>query len=138
MTETTLAVRHMFTMVVDGAEKPATRIKGGPAGDRMVFEVTGGTISGERISGHIVSPSGDWLYRYPDGSMHLDVRISIKTDDGADVLMQYEGKLGPNGARSAPTFLTSSDNYAWMNSIQAVGIGSFPEGQLTYEVYELL
>ena len=28
--------------------------------------------------------------------------------------------------------------YAWLNKIQAVGIGSIDDGKLAYEVYELL
>ena len=72
--------------------------------------------------------------------MHLDVRLSIRTDDDVDILMQYEGKMYEDGTpRSAPTFQTSMDGpYNWLNKIQAVGVGSFPDGKLVYEVYELL
>ena len=140
MPETSLPVRHLFSMAVDADLKGAARIKGGPAGDRLIAGVHGGTVTGERINGTIIGPSGDWLYRYPDGSMHLDVRISIRTDDGTDILMEYQGKIAGDGLpRSAPTFQTSTDgDYAWLNSVQAIGMGSFPEGKLVYEVYELL
>ena len=140
MPETSLPVRHLFSMAIDADLSSATRIKGGPFGSRMIASVDSGTVTGERINGTILGPSGDWLYRWADGTMHLDVRISIRTDDGTDILMEYQGKIVEDGTpRSAPTFQTSMDgDYAWLNKIQAIGIGSFPEGKLVYEVYELL
>lgn len=140
MSETSLPVRHLFTMAIDADLSTATRIKRGPAGSRMIASVDSGTVTGERINGTILGPSGDWLYRYADGSMHLDVRISICTDDGENILMEYQGKILEDGTpRSAPTFQTSIEGpYSWLNRVQAVGVGSMPEGKLVYEVYELL
>ncbi len=140
MPETSLPVRHLFTMAIDADMSSASKIRNGPAGDRIIASVIGGTVTGERVNGTVIGPSGDWLFRYPDGSLHLDVRLSIRTDDDTDILMQYQGKAQRDGPpRSAPTFQTSTDgDYAWLNSIQAIGIGSFPEGKLVYEVYELL
>ena len=140
MSETSLPARHLFTMAIDADLSAATRIKGGPAGSRLIASVDGGTVSGERIKGTIVGPSGDWLYRSADGAMHLDVRLSIRTEDDVHILMQYQGKILADGTpRSAPTFQTSMDGpYDWLNRVQAVGIGSFDDGKLSYGVYELL
>ncbi|WP_419920726.1 hypothetical protein [Candidatus Poriferisodalis sp.] len=44
----------------------------------------------------------------------------------------------PAPVSEEPPFTYLDGDYAWLNSIQAVGIGSFPEGGLVYEVYELL
>lgn len=140
MSETSLPARHLFTMAIEADLSNATRIRNGPAGSRIVASVDGGTVTGERINGTILGPAGDWLFRSADGAMHLDVRLSIRTDDDVDILMQYEGKMYEDGTpRSAPTFQTSMDGpYNWLNKIQAVGVGSFPDGKLVYEVYELL
>ena len=140
MSETSLPVRHLFTMAIDADLSSATRIKGGPFGSRMIASVDGGTVTGDRINGTILGPSGDWLSRSADGTMHLDVRISIRTDDEVDILMDYKGKILDDGTpRSAPTFETSMEGpYAWLNKIQAVGVGSIDDGKLAYEVYELL
>lgn len=51
-------------------------------GQRMIFNVSGGTMKGPKISGTVVAPSGDWLIPMPDGSLRLDVRATLKTDDG--------------------------------------------------------
>lgn len=140
MSETSLPVRHLFRMDIEADLSNATRIRGGPAGTRMVASVDSGTVTGERINGTILGPSGDWLYRSADGTMSLDVRISIRTDDEVDILMEYLGKILDDGTpRSAPTFQTSMEGpYAWLNKVQAVGVGSLDDGKLAYEVYELL
>jgi hypothetical protein len=61
--------------------------------------------------------------------------------DGVTVLMQYSGIGVPNGAgmgiRIAPQFETGDARYAWLNNVQAVGIGIFADGQTRNEIYAL-
>ncbi len=100
----------------------------------------GGWIKGPRISGKFVAPCADWVRIMPSGALRLDVRCSILTDDNASIYMTYSGIIqhSPESAErlnkgevlttkdipyfiSAPTFQTSSEKYAWLNSVQAVG-----------------
>jgi hypothetical protein len=77
----------------------------------------------------------------------IDVRLSLRTDDGALIYMIYGGRLdlsAPSGqlvAYVAPTFETGDARYAWLNSIQAVGKGIFVPsadgGTLEYEFFEI-
>jgi len=40
---------------------------------------------------------------------------------------------------AAPLFHTGDERYAWLNRVQAVAKGTFPErGKLVYEIYELV
>ena len=48
-------------------------------------------MRGPKIDGTIVPPTGDWLIIMPDGSLRLDVRGTIKTDDGEIILVTYSG-----------------------------------------------
>ena len=76
----------------------------------------------------------------PSGVLRLDVRLTIETDDGAQIYMTYGGVVvGSKEATEAlargevltdkglpyfittPQFQTSSEKYAWMNQLQAVG-----------------
>jgi len=76
----------------------------------------------------------------PSGVFRLDVRGLIRTDDGADIFVSYNGviqyskesaeRLMKGGVLTdkdvpyvvtAPTFQTSSGKYAWLNGVQAVG-----------------
>jgi hypothetical protein len=139
MSETTLPVEHLFTLTVRLA--PSVRV-GGPHGTRAVTPVTGGTFEGARLRGKVAEmPGGDWLLVRPDGSLRLDVRLTLLTDDGAAILMTYTG-IGVRtdaglALRTAPQFETGDERYAWLNNVQAVGIGSAGRESVTYEVYAL-
>ena len=114
----------------------------GPAGRRIIFEVHDGVVTGERLSGKQVGQvDGDWLLVGPNGVGLLDVRLLIETHDGALVYIQYHGRVDardPNApVYSAPTFETSDERYAWLNTIQAVGRGIRDNDILTYEVCEV-
>ncbi len=43
----------------------------------------GGWVKGPRINGTLLAPAGDWSRALPSGASRLDVRATIKTDDGA-------------------------------------------------------
>lgn len=60
-------------------------------GARYIFNITGGTIHGPKINGTLVAPSGDWGMPMPDGGYRLDVRASIKTNDGEFIFVEYSG-----------------------------------------------
>jgi len=112
-----------------------------PVGQRVIVNVLGGTVRGPRLKGEIVTPAGDWIFVMPDGSNRLDVRFTIKTDDGELVFVEYSGISAPTKEAqerlakgeavtdaqgygyfiTAPRFMTTSAKYAWLNQIQAVG-----------------
>lgn len=53
----------------------------GPFGVRQIFTITGGAVTGERLSGSVRPGGGDSLLAGPDGFGRLDVRATIETDD---------------------------------------------------------
>ena len=106
----------------------------------MIYNAPGnGWVKGPKITGELLAPAADWLDVMPGGSMRLDVRATIKTDDGALVYITYNGVIShtpESGERmmagelmkaddfyflTAPTFRTSAEKYAWLNHVQAVG-----------------
>ncbi|MEM7093505.1 MAG: DUF3237 domain-containing protein [Actinomycetota bacterium] len=117
------------------------RIKEGPIGTRFVAEVVGVTMRGDRINADLASPaSADWLTVSPDKTMGtLDVRATLRTDDDAIVHVEYSGRIdfATGTAVSAPLFETGAEQYAWMNRVQAVGVGKNGEGEIVYELYEV-
>jgi hypothetical protein len=113
-----------------------------PAGRRIIFQVTDGRVTGERLSGQQVGQiDGDWLTIGSGGVGTLDVRLLIETDDGALVLIQYHGRVDATDPHapvySAPRFETGDERYQWLNRIQAVGKGTRDGDILTYEVCEV-
>lgn len=133
-------VDYLFTIraqTVRGAP-----VADGPQGARNIVPVTGGTFEGPRLKGTIEQPAGDWVTRRADGSAKLDVRLTLKTEDGAVILMAYNGILQVNDGiakiRSAPLFETGDERYTWLNRVQAVGIGTPVQGGVEYDIYAVL
>jgi hypothetical protein len=138
MPETSLPVEHLFTFTC--TVTPMGMVASGPAGTKVIVNAGPGTLEGPNIKGTVKSPSGDWVTARPDGSLSLDLRVLIETDDGAIILMTYLG-ISPDGGkniRCAPLFQTGDERYAWLNNLQAVGIGVSGGGTATYEVYKLV
>ena len=164
MAESTIPVEHLFTMTAaTGKGLPMT---GGPQGSRVVVPVTGGSFKGPRLEGKVAeapggdwvtvradgsirlegkvaeAPGGDWVTVRADGSIRLDVRVVLQSVDGANILVTYSGignqVDGVLQLRTAPQFETGDERYAWLNNVQAVGIGTSGGGEVRYEVYRLL
>ncbi len=116
----------------------------GPAGLRVVAQVAGGTVSGERLSGTVLGPStADWVVLSAAGVATVDVRATIRASSGALVYAAYGGRIdmsqGPGTAPIyvAPTFETGDAELARLNLVQAVGVGQLDGDRLHYDWYEL-
>ncbi len=128
-----------------------------PNGQRRIASVSGGTFKGERLNGTVQSPpGGDWILVRPDGTVVLDVRLTLETDDKQLIFMTYRGlRHGPKDViarlnageavdpstyyfRSTPVFETASQKYDWLNRIIAVGVGRREPSGPIYDVFEVL
>ncbi len=136
---------HLFSITIK--LHPTIEIGDTPAGKRRVFAVSGGDFAGARIRGVIEPVIGsDLLLVRADGSAQQDVRMLLKTDDGALVLMTYRGVRHASDQvtgsdyylRTAPFFETASSKYSWINRIVTVGVGERREDSVLYEVFEIL
>ena len=69
-----------------------------PEGLRVNVYVTSGEVFGPKLRGRFRPAGGDWLLIRPDGVGVLDVRATMKLDDGALVYTTYSGvaELGPD------------------------------------------
>jgi hypothetical protein len=123
---------------------------------RRIGVVFGGRFEGARLSGEVLDGGSDWQSVRPDGSILLDVRLTLRTDDGALIAMTYKGvRTGPRDVierlergevvdpdsyyfRINPMFETASETYGWLNGILAVGVGHRFEDGPIYNVFELL
>ena len=152
---TELKSRHLFTITMKLA--PTLELGDTPAGKRRVFTVSSGKFAGDRLCGEVLPQAGsDLLLVRQDGSAQPDVRLILRTDDGALILMTYRGvrhaseqvneriARGEQVAasdyylRTAPFFETSSSKYAWLNKIVSVAVGERQPDGVSYEVFEIL
>lgn len=116
-------------------------VENGPQGTRTIVQIVGGRFEGPRLKASVQVPAGDWITNRADGSYRLDVRLTLKTDDGALILVTYNGvgQTTSNGAslRAAPLFETGDQRYAWLTKLQAVAVGERAGTDVKYNVYAL-
>lgn len=118
-----------------------------PLGQRIVVGVREGSLVGDRINASQRGESAaDWLTIGPDGTAIPDVRMALKTEDGAFLYMEYRGRgdasdgLDGSTMYTAVTFETADPRYVWLNRSLFVGKGSIDlaAGLVAYDVYELV
>ena len=118
-----------------------TVIESGPQGTRTIVQINGGRFEGPRLKASVQIPAGDWITNRADGSYKLDVRLTLRTDDGALILVTYNGvgQTTPAGAslRAAPLFETGDQRYAWLTRLQTVAVGERVGTDVKYDVYAL-
>ena len=133
-------LEFLGTLVVQTGSR--TVVENGPQGQRTIVEVTGGRFDGARLKATVQGPAGDWITNRADGSSYrLDVRMTLKTDDGALILVTYNGigQTTPTGAllRGAPLFETGDSRYVWLTRLQAIAVGERVGTEVKYNVYAL-
>ena len=115
----------------------------GPKGTRLVVEVQEVSLESERVNASLaIRDAADWGTVSDNGKlMSLDVRFTLKTDDGEFIYVEYGGRgnLETGLLGTAPTFQTGSEKYSWLNNIQGVAAGqvNLVTGELVYHLYEL-
>jgi hypothetical protein len=109
-------------------------------GTQLVVTVVGGEFRGNELAGSVMAGS-DWVLRHHDGTMSLDVRAQLRTDDAVLLLLTYRGIAKPRpdgqlGVLVTPTFTAPEQGrYAWLNDLVCIGTGSVSSGQVAYDIY---
>ena len=150
----TMNTRLLMTMHV----KVATVLNIGavPHGTRRTAPLGGGTFEGPRLRGTILPGSADWQLLRSDGVLEMDLRFTLRTDDGALISMTSFGlRHGPPEViaalgrgetvdpstyyfRTMPRFETAHPTYSFLNRLIAVASGDRrPEGPI-YTIHEVL
>ena len=149
-----IQMRHLFTLKAQAG--PVQQVGRTPLGTRLVVPILGGTFEGERLRGTLMPGGADWMTLRPDGVTMLDVRLVLRTDDDALVMLTYRGlRHGPPEVmarlaegepvdpseyylRTTLAFETSAPGYLWLNYLIAVATGHRPPAGPIYEVFEVL
>ena len=128
-----------------------------PHGTRRIVPIMGGDFEGPRLRGSVLpGGSADWLLLRADGVLELDLRATLRTDDGALISMRSFGlRHGPPDVmealargeavdsatyyfRATPRFETAHPAYAFLNHRIAVASGDRRAEGPIYTIHELL
>jgi Protein of unknown function (DUF3237) len=150
----TVRTRPLFVMRLD--VRKLQIVGATPGAYRRIGIVPGGSFEGERLSGTVLEGGSDWQNIRSDGSVTLDVRLVLKTQDDALIGVTYRGvRHGPpeiveriekgevvdpatHYFRTIAVFETAAATYDWINRIVALGIGQRRAEGVTYSVFEVL
>jgi len=143
-------LEHLFDVHID-VEAPQV-VGQTPIGLRQIFPVRSGAFEGPRIKGQVLPGGGDWALVRSDGAVQIDVRATLRTDDGALVYCTYGGlivaqpdvfgrllrgedvPLEEYYFYTNPMFQTAAPQYDWLNRLIAVGRGKVVPGGVEYRV----
>ena len=138
------------------ANVDAPQVIDGPLGKRLFIPVTGGTFSGERLSGVVQTGGSDFQLVRQDGVAELDVRVTLRTDDGVTIQLKGHGirHATPqvfarimSGAdvnaseyyfREALFFEAPVGRHEWLNRIIAIAKGGRTKSEVFIDAYEVL
>lgn len=147
-----LPAEHLFDMQV---ELQPPQLISTTQGTRLTFIVDSGVIEGPRLQGEVLPGGGDWLLVGSDQIGRVDVRVTLRTHDGALIHYETRGviKIPSDGldrlaagdtlsfdetyVRTTPKFETADERYTWLNEVVAIGYGVLPPNGVDYRVYRI-
>ena len=127
-----------------------------PAGHRRVINIVGGTFTGERMAGTVLSGGADWQILRPDGTAVLEARYTLKSDAGEFVLVNSSGlRHGPPEVmarlargeavdpklyffRTVLRFETGAGSLDWLNRTIAVASGVRTRNLVELNAFEVV
>jgi Protein of unknown function (DUF3237) len=137
-------------------EGPLEPTDGSPPGTRQFWAVTAAELEGAEISAVLAYAGGDWMEVSRDGYWRPDVRLQLRTADGAAILMSYTGLVEQTDAfkeaasanretgwddqymRMMVSFETGDQRYRWLNESLFVARGRILGiGRVEYTIYRL-
>ncbi len=118
----------------------------GPLGyRRFTYPRAGAWVEGPALKGTVLAGGGDPFLMRSDGVVEIDARITLESEDGDLIMMNYRGvfryrdRSGKEGKWVDPgpeedtyfyvsvLFETASERYRWLNGILGVARGFIPE-----------
>jgi hypothetical protein len=127
-------------MLLRLATSPTQEVGTTPHGTVSIFPVIGGSFEGDRLRGKVLAGGGDWATKQADGTLELDLRVTLETDDGALIHMTFSGVRNDahHYFRTLPRFETAAPKYAFLNRLLAVGIGEIRADGPVHVIEEIL
>ncbi len=149
----TLPHRHLTTLTLDVDFAGVIGIGAVREGMRGIAQVTGGRCEGERLAGRVIG-GYDWFTRRADGTLAIDVRLTLETVDGVPVVLRYQGHMLGSPETMAmfrrgekltkgyrleivARFEAGDERYAWLNDLIVVGIGEQTATGPIYHLFEI-
>jgi len=110
-------------------------------GQRDVFVIQSGTLSGEKISGSVMPGGLDFQLSFSNGGMEIEQIFVLRTEDGKYIYMRSPGTAADRSdVRMAPVFeAPNASSYSWLNTGQYAGrrVVDLAAGTMTVSVFDI-
>jgi Protein of unknown function (DUF3237) len=125
-------------------------------GKRRIIPITGGTFEGAMLKGIIIPGGADWQTIRADGSVDLEARYTLKTNDGVLIYIQNKGirvakpevmarmmkgeKVDPKEYyfRTTATFEVAEGKYDWLSKCIVVSSAIRMKDDVWLRFYKVL
>jgi hypothetical protein len=94
-----------------------------PYGQRQVFVIQGGTISGDKINGSVMQGGLDFQLSFSNGGMEIEEIFVLRTSDGKYIYLRSAGTAADRSdVRMVPDFeAPNASSYNWLNTGKYAG-----------------
>ena len=111
-------------------------------GKRRQLDVSGGTITGDKLKGTVLTGGLDYELTLSTGAMELEEILIWKTNDNTTIFTRVCGvaAAGDSVIRIVPDIeAPTSGSYAWLNTTKLVGTRTVDAagGKITLDVYDV-
>src|SRR6185503_6321927 len=111
-------------------------------GHRRQLDVSGGTITGDKLKGTVLTGGLDYELTLSSGAMELEEVLIWKTSDNVTIFTRICGvaAAGDSVVRIVPDIeAPTSGSYAWLNTTKLVGtrVVDAAGGKITLDVYDV-
>jgi hypothetical protein len=109
-----VGLEYAFTI---HARYDLSRIEQTPRGGRLFQFVSGGTVSGPKLTGTLFGSGGDLGVIRADGVEDVNSRLMIRAEDGEWIFVQHTGYRRPDGYCRIAAYFDADrwGPYAWLS-----------------------
>jgi len=109
-------------------------------GKRRQLDVSGGTITGDKLKGSVMTGGLDYELTLSTGAMELEQVLIYKTSDNTNIFVRNCGVAAPGDSviRVVPDIeAPTSGSYAWLNTTKLVGTRVVEGDKIKLDIYDV-
>jgi hypothetical protein len=109
-------------------------------GKRRQLDVSGGTITGEKLKGTVLGGGLDYELTLSTGTVELEEVLIYKTSDNTNIFVRSCGvaAAGDQVVRVVPDIeAPTSGSYSWLNTTKLVGTRTVVGNKITLDIYDV-
>lgn len=134
-----VGLEYAFTL---HARYDLSRIEATPRGGRLFQLISGGTISGPKLTGTVFGSGGDLGLVRADGVEDVNARFMIRAEDGEWIFVQHTGYRRPDGYCRITAYFDADrwGPYAWLsdNAVIATAEVAADGRSATFTYYQIV